>query len=67
VTPDFLPIIGRDPDYPSLLYACGHSRNGVLLAPLTADCIAALAVAEDPPYSIAPFSVERFAVTSEAS
>jgi glycine oxidase len=67
VTPDFLPIIGRDPDYPSLLYACGHSRNGVLLAPLTADCIGALAVAEDPPYSIAPFSVERFAVTSEAS
>lgn len=42
VTPDFLPILGRDPDYPSLIYACGHSRNGVLMAPLTGDCISAL-------------------------
>jgi glycine oxidase len=66
VTPDFLPIIGRDPEYPALIYACGHSRNGVLLAPLTADCVAALAVGDVPPLSIAPFTVERFGVTSEA-
>jgi glycine oxidase len=67
VTPDFLPIIGRDPDYPALVYACGHSRNGVLLAPLTADCVAALLVGEAPPSSLASFSVERFAaITSEA-
>ncbi|HWZ61367.1 MAG TPA: FAD-dependent oxidoreductase [Gemmatimonadaceae bacterium] len=66
VTPDFLPIIGHDPDYPSLLYACGHSRNGVLLAPLTADCVAALAVGEPSPFSLSPFTVDRFAVTSEA-
>jgi glycine oxidase len=66
VTPDFLPIIGHDPDYPSLLYACGHSRNGVLLAPLTADCVAALAVGEPSPFSLSSFTVDRFAVTSEA-
>jgi glycine/D-amino acid oxidase-like deaminating enzyme len=66
VTPDFLPIIGHDPDYPSLLYACGHSRNGVLLAPLTADCVAALAVGKPSPFSLSPFTVDRFAVTSEA-
>lgn len=67
VTPDFLPIIGRDPDHPSLLYACGHSRNGVLLAPLTAECIAAVATGRPSPFSLSPFSVERFAVTSKAN
>jgi glycine oxidase len=67
VTPDFLPIIGRDPDHPSLLYACGHSRNGVLLAPLTADCIAALASGVEPSFNLAPFAVDRFALTTKAA
>jgi glycine oxidase len=67
VTPDFLPIIGRDPDRPSLLYACGHSRNGVLLAPLTADCIAALATGDEPSFNLAPFAVDRFAVTTNVN
>jgi glycine oxidase len=60
VTPDLQPIIGADPDYPALLYACGHSRNGVLLAPLTGDCIAALVVGADPPADLSPFEVTRF-------
>lgn len=42
VTPDMLPIVGPDPESPRILYATGHSRNGVLLAPLTADIIANL-------------------------
>ena len=67
VSPDFLPIIGRDPDSPSLIYACGHSRNGVLMAPLTADCVAALLVGETPPASLAAFGIERFALTAEAA
>ena len=67
VSPDFLPIIGRDPDYPSLIYACGHSRNGVLMAPLTADCVAALLVGETPPASLAAFGIERFELTVEAA
>ena len=61
MTPDLLPIIGRDPDHPSLIYACGHSRNGVLMAPLTADCVAALALNEPPPAELRPFAIERFA------
>lgn len=40
VTPDLLPIIGPDPDAPRIIYATGHSRNGILLAPLTADLVA---------------------------
>jgi len=67
VSPDFLPIIGRDPDSPSLIYACGHSRNGVLMAPLTADCVAALLVGETPPESLAAFGIERFELTVEAA
>ena len=60
VTPDLLPILGRDPDYPTLLYACGHSRNGILLGPLTGECVAALASGETPSLDLSPFSVERF-------
>lgn len=61
VTPDFLPIIGRDPDHPALIYACGHSRNGILLGPLTGECVAAIASAEEPTHDISPFSITRFA------
>jgi glycine oxidase len=39
-TPDDLPIIGESPSVPRLFYATGHYRNGVLLAPLTADLVA---------------------------
>ncbi|MBI1873110.1 MAG: glycine oxidase ThiO [Acidobacteria bacterium] len=35
-TPDEMPIIGRSDKLPGLVYATGHFRNGVLLAPLTA-------------------------------
>jgi glycine oxidase len=60
VTPDFLPIIDRDPQIPSLIYACGHSRNGILLAPLTGECVASLAMEEEPGHDLMPFSLRRF-------
>ena len=60
LTPDGLPIIGRDPDVPALIYACGHSRSGVLLAPLTGDVVAAIVLGEAPAYDLSPFRVERF-------
>ena len=49
-TGDELPIIGRSKQVPGLLYATGHYRNGVLLAPLTARAIADLVLdnREDP-------------------
>ncbi len=40
-TPDNLPIIGQGP-IEGLLWACGHFRNGILLAPLTAETIVEL-------------------------
>jgi glycine oxidase len=59
-TPDMLPILGRDPEVPSLIYACGHSKNGILLAPATAAGIAALVEGAAPPVDLAPFSIGRF-------
>ena len=34
-TPDDRPILGPDPELPNLVYATGHYRNGILLAPVT--------------------------------
>jgi glycine oxidase len=58
-SPDNAPLIGAG-GVDGLLVATGHFRNGVLQAPVTADCIAALLVGEAPPVDLAPFSPERF-------
>lgn len=39
-TPDHLPVIGPSSVLPEVMYATGHYRNGVLLAPLTAKLVA---------------------------
>jgi glycine oxidase len=41
-TEDSLPFLGRSEVMPGLVYACGHYRNGALLAPLTAALVARL-------------------------
>lgn len=41
-TPDALPIVGSSSRLPGLVYATGHYRNGVLLAPVTAKLVADL-------------------------
>ena len=56
-TPDGGPLIG---EWEGLLVACGHFRNGILLAPVTADAIAALLTGDAPPAEIAPFDPQRF-------
>ena len=60
VTPDMLPILGADPERPSILYACGHSRNGVLMAPLTGDIIADLVTGTPLSRDLAQFRPDRF-------
>jgi glycine oxidase len=40
-TPDNLPLIGRG-ELEGLVLACGHYRNGILLAPITGEAIAGL-------------------------
>jgi glycine oxidase len=40
-TPDNAPILGRSQADPRIVWATGHYRNGVLLAPVTADLVVA--------------------------
>ena len=67
VTPDFLPILGSDPDQPVIVYACGYSRNGVLLAPLAASCVAAEISGQPATYDLAPYSCARFTAAGSAA
>jgi glycine oxidase len=59
-TPDGLPIIGADPSMQGLYYATGHFRNGILLAPVTADIIADLVEGRTPAVAAEAFGVDRF-------
>jgi glycine oxidase len=60
VTPDMLPIIGPDESSPHIIYAAGHSRNGILMAPLTGETVAALTVGDDPGHDLSQFRPGRF-------
>ena len=59
-TPDALPIVGSSNRIPGLVYATGHYRNGVLLAPLTAKLISDLVLDERPDPALAVTSPDRF-------
>jgi glycine oxidase len=52
-----LPVITRV--RPGLIIATGHFRNGVLLAPITADLVRCLAANQLPPCDLGPFSCPR--------
>jgi glycine oxidase len=58
--PDGLPILGRSISLDDVVYATGHYRNGVLLAPITAKLVADLVLdgREDP--LLEAFSPRRF-------
>jgi glycine oxidase len=59
-TPDNAPVIGHG-DLDGLVWATGHWRNGVLLAPLTGEAVAELLAGGELPDELAPLSPERFA------
>jgi glycine oxidase len=59
-TADGLPIIGRSRVVPSLVYATGHYRNGILLAPLTATLVADILLEDRMDAMLGPFAPERF-------
>jgi glycine oxidase len=63
-TPDRLPIIGEEPALTGLTYATGHFRNGILLAPVTAWCVAELITRGRCDMDIRPFGIERFGITA---
>ncbi|MGH3772904.1 MAG: glycine oxidase ThiO, partial [Pseudonocardiaceae bacterium] len=56
-SPDNLPVIGELE--PGVLAATGHHRNGILLAPLTADAVLALLRGQPVPVDVAPATPAR--------
>lgn len=59
-TPDDFPIVGPDPGVANLFYATGHFRNGILLAPITGEAVAAMVTGGSAPAELALFGIERF-------
>lgn len=58
-TPDGFPILGAT-DIPGYYVATGHFRDGILLAPITAEVMAQIISDEKPAYDLANFSPLRF-------
>ncbi len=58
-TPDALPIIGAT-SRPGYYVATGHFRDGILLAPITVQVMAAVIEGTNPNYDLTPFSPARF-------
>jgi glycine oxidase len=59
-TPDGLPVLGHAGR--GLIYATGHYRNGILLAPITASIVSALVMNQLSSIPLEPFSPSRFEV-----
>jgi glycine oxidase len=57
---DELPVIGACRDVRGLLYATGHYRNGILLAPVTAELIAEQLTSGVTPALLRAFTPDRF-------
>ena len=59
-TADGLPILGAG-SVPGLFYSTGHHRHGILLAPASADLVAASLLGEPPAIDLTPYSAARLA------
>lgn len=58
-TPDALPILGET-STPGYYVATGHFRDGILLAPITAEVMAAVIEGRNPEFDLTAFSPSRF-------
>ena len=65
-TPDNAPVVGPG-ELDGLIWATGHWRNGVLLAPLTGDAVAALLAGDALPSELEALSPRRFAPRAAAA
>lgn len=60
VTPDGLPILGREPLAPGLWYALGGGRNGILFSAIFGLLTRELMDGAEPELDLAPFAADRF-------
>jgi glycine oxidase len=61
---DGLPVLGPCAEIEGIFYAAGHYRNGILLAPITGELIAAAIVDRVVPASLNIFSPDRFGLVT---
>ena len=61
-TEDHLPILGPGP-LPGLFLASGHFRNGILLAPVTAELLVQAILGQTPTLPLEPFRWDRPGIT----
>lgn len=59
---DHLPVLGPDAQIRGLIHATGHYRNGILLAPLTAQVVGDLLTGSVPEFDLSPFLPSRLSV-----
>ncbi|MDA0989338.1 MAG: FAD-dependent oxidoreductase [Verrucomicrobia bacterium] len=60
LTPDGLPLIGRQPGIDNLVLATGHGHMGISLAALTGEAVAAIAAGAEPAFDHTPVRPDRF-------
>lgn len=65
-TPDNLPILGAT-STPGYYVATGHYRDGILLAPVTAQIMADVITGTKPAYSLESFSPSRFSNSRDSA
>jgi glycine oxidase len=61
-TPDGMPLIGRLPGWRGVVLAAGHFRQGILLAPITAELVGDLLARRRPRLALEAFDPGRFLV-----
>jgi D-amino-acid dehydrogenase len=61
-TPDGLPLLGRQADIDNLIVATGHGMVGLVLAPVTAKIVTALAQHAEPGYDLTLTDPDRFRI-----
>ena len=59
--PDHMPVIGRVPRHPNVVFAFGHQPLGLTVSGVTAGLVSDLLAAREASVDLAPFRVGRFA------
>jgi D-amino-acid dehydrogenase len=55
-----VPVIGRSPRHPSVLFAFGHGHLGLTMGAFTGNLIADLALERQPAIDLTPYRPDRF-------
>ena len=64
LTPDDRPILGRPRAFENLVVATGHGMSGISQGVISGKLVAELVAGERPSLDVAPFSPDRFALSS---